>query len=296
MADASVPGSTKPRPRILSFAIGVVGGVLGLLPWLMGAWMRRDDASFAVLPISRDHATLLVSLVLLGGVFAGLAVHFLGRRRRTTGWPAALGVALVHLIAVGLRFSALADELRIGDGGDEKAMLYFAGMLAGTIAAVLAAQVGFHMASSPSAGVVSVGVALAAVPFATWVGRCFVAFAGEGSPPAFLPTLLHWLPAVIVGVALVWCGVRPVWRRIVAWVISLLSLWLALTLFMVIEYAFEMRELPAGATAREPARVLAMVLEETWFPVVVAFAIGIVGTAVRMLIEWGVSRGRVAAE
>ena len=93
MTDASVPEPTKARPRILSFAIGVAGGILGLMPWLMSAGTP--------LPISRDHATLLFSLVVLGGVFAGLAVHFLGRRRTTAGWPAALGVALVHLIAVG---------------------------------------------------------------------------------------------------------------------------------------------------------------------------------------------------
>ncbi len=169
-------------------------------------------------------------------------------------------------------------------------MIYFAGMLAGTLTAVLTAQLGFHMTSSPSPGVVSVGVALAAVPFATWVGRSFVAFAGEGSPPEYLPALLRWLPAVLVGAALVWCGVRPVWRRVVAWVMSLLALWLVSALFMTIEYAFGIRELPAGATAREPARVLLMVLEETWLPVVAAFVIAIVGTAVRMLIEWGVSR------
>ena len=295
MTDASVSGSTKPRPRILSFAIGVAGGILGLLPWVVGVWTLPDEVPFVVLPISQKQAILLFSLVVLGGVFAGVAVHFLRRRREIAGWPAALGVALVHLTAVALSFSPLADELRIGSSGDEKDLIYFAGMLAGTIAAVLAAQVGFHMTSSPSAGVVSVGVALAAVPFATWVGRCFVAFAGEGSPPTYLPTLLLWLPAVIVGVALVWCGVRPVWRRIVAWVMSLLALWLVSALFLVIEYAFGIRELPVGATAREPARVLAMVLEETWFPVVVAFVIGLVGTAVRMLIEWGMSRGRVAA-
>lgn len=290
MTDESVPGATKPRPRILSFAIGLAGGILGLLPWLVGAWTLPDEVPFVVLPISQKQSILLFSLVVLGGVFAGLAVHFLGRRRMTAGWPAALGVALVHLAAVALSFSALADLLRLGS--DEKDMIYFAGMLAGTLTAVLTAQLGFHMTSSPSPGVVSVGVALAAVPFATWVGRCFVAFAGEGSPPEYLPALVHWLPAVLVGAVLVWCGVRPVWRRVVAWVMSLLALWLVSTLFMVIEFAFEMRALPAGATAREPVRVLSMVLEETWLPVVVAFVIAIVGTAVRMLVEWGVSRRR----
>lgn len=295
MTDASVSGPSGPRPRILSLAIGVAGGILGLLPWPVSAWRLADSTPFVVLPISQERALLLFSLVVLGGVFAGLAVHFAGRRRGLAAWPAALGVASVHLIAVGLSFLELADELRLGSGGDEKELIYFGGMLAGTVAAVLTAQLGLHLTSHPSVGVVSVGIALAAVPFATWVGWWFVAF-GEVGSPTFLPTLMRWLPAVVVGAALVWCGVRPVWRRLVAWVMALLSLWGVSALFAAIEYALGIRDLPAGATAREPARVLAMVFEENWMPVVAAFAIAVAGTVVRMLVEWGVSRGRVPAE
>ncbi|MEV4776792.1 hypothetical protein [Microbacterium sp. LWH12-1.2] len=302
MTDESAVVATKRRPGILSFVIGIAGGILGLLPWLVGGgqlplqnlWAtttRPEDMPFALLPLSQYYATLLFSLVLLGGVFSGLAVHFLARGRGLAAWPGALGVLLVHLIAVVQSFGVLAEGLGIADGGDARAWLYFAGMLAGSIAAMLMAQLGFVMTSRRSVGVVSLGVALAAVPFASWVARWVVAFTGEVSPPEFLSTLVYWLPAVIVGAALVWGGVRPLWR-IIVWAVALLALWVVPALFTAIQYGLGMRVLKGDVVemAKASMEVFPLVLQEIWLPTVVALVIGVVGTVVRMLVGRGATR------
>lgn len=296
--------STESRPsraRALSFGVGVAGGILGLLPWVIGGGMlplqnlwatetMPDAMPFALLPVSQYFATLLFSLVLLGGVFAGLAVHVLARRRPVSAWPAALGVLLIHGIAAGQSFAVLADGLGL-DEGDTRVTLYFAGMLGGTIGSVVMAQVGFWMTSRRSVGVVSLGVALAAVPFASWMARWIVAFTGEMSLPSFVPTMVVWLPAVIVGAALVWCGVRPL-GRLVVWVVGLLALWMTPALFTALGYGLGMRVLQGDVVemAQAAAQVFPMALAEVWMPVALAAAIGVVGTVVREIMR---ARARV---
>lgn len=299
MTAASVTPPAPSRARLLSFALGLAGGVLALLPWLVGGgtlplqnlWATQtlpEDMPFVLLPLSQYFATLLFSLVLLGGVFAGLAVHVVGRRRRISAWPASLGVLLVQAIAVAQSFAVLADGLGLGSGGDRRATLYFAGLLGGTIAAVLLAQLGFWMTSRRSAGVAAFGAALAAVPFASWVARWFAALLGEVFLPAFLPSVVVWLPVVIVGLALVWCGVRPVWRLAV-WVVSLVTLWVMPALFTAIGAGLGMRVLQGDVVemARVAAQVFPLALAEVWMPPLVALGIAVVGTVVRLVVERG---------
>lgn len=295
MAEASVSADPPARSRILPFAIGIGGGVLGILPWVVGGgalplqnlWTAAtlpEAMPFVLLPLSQYLAMLLFSLVLLGGVFAGVAVHVVARRRAIAVWPAAFGVALVHLIAMVQSFGVLAGGL--GLGGDRRSMLYFAGMLGGAIAAALLAQLGLWMTSRRSVGVAALGVALAAVSFGSWVGRWFVAFTGEVTPPLFLPELLRWVPSIVVGAALVWCGIRPA-RRIAVWVVGLLSLWILPALFTAIQYGLGMRVLDGDVAemARVSVGLFPMVLAEVWLPVVVALAIAVVGTVVRWAVE-----------
>lgn len=295
MAEASVSADPPARSRILPFAIGIGGGALGILPWVVGGgalplqnlWAAAtlpEAMPFVLLPLSQYLAMLLFSLVLLGGVFAGVGVHVVARRRAIAVWPAAVGVALVHLIAMVQSFGVLAGGL--GLGGDRRSMLYFAGMLGGAIAAALLAQLSLWMTSRRSVGVAALGVALAAVPFGSWVGRWFVAFTGEVAPPLFLPELLRWVPSIVVGAALVWCGIRPA-RRIAVWVVGLLALWILPALFTAIQYGLGMRVLDGDVAemARVSVGLFPMVLAEVWLPVVVALAIAVVGTVVRWAVE-----------
>lgn len=302
MTDASVAPPAPSRARLLSFAIGVGGGILGLLPWLVGGgrlplqnlWATEtmpEDMPFVLLPLSQYAAMLLFVLVLIGGVFAGVAVHVLARRRAVAAWPASVGVLLVHLVAAVQSFAVLGGGLGLG-GGDSRTLVYFGGMLGGTVAAVLLAQLGFWMTSRRSVGIAALGVALAAVPFGTWFTRWFVAVTGEAFASAVLSDVGRWLPAVVVGVALIWCGVRPLWR-IIVWVVSLLVLWVLPALFGALQYGLGMRVLDGDIPEmmRASAQVFPMMLAVGWLPVIVALVIAVVGTVVRM----GVKRDRTDA-
>ncbi len=302
MTDASVAPAAPPHVRLLSFAIGVGGGILGLLPWFVGGgilplqnlWATEtmpEDMPFVLLPLSQYSAVLLFVLVLIGGVFAGIAVHVLARRRAVAAWPASVGVLLVHLIAAVQSFAVLGGGLELG-GGDSRTTVYFGGLLGGTIAAVLLAQVGFWMTSRRSVGIAAFGVALAAVPFGTWFTRWFVAVTGEAFASAVLSDVGRWLPAAVVGGALIWCGVRPL-RRLVVWVVSLLMLWVLPALFGALQYGLGMRVLDGDIPEmmRASVQVFPMMLTVGWLPVIVALVIAVVGTVVRM----SVARDRVDA-
>lgn len=290
-------GSKPSRARLLSFGIGIAGGILGLAPWLIGGgvlplqnlWATStmpEDMPFVLLPVSQYFASLLFSLVLMGGVFAGIAVHVVARRRRVSAWPAALGVLFVHVIAVVQSFGVLSEGLGLGSTEYSRVTLYFAGMLGGAIASALLAQLGFWMTSRRSVGVAAFGVALAAVPFGSWVARWVVAVTGEVSPPTFLSTVVVWLPAVVVGLALLWCGVRPLWRLAV-WVVSLLMLWVVPALITATGAGLGMRVLQGDLVemARVAVQVFPMALVIVWMPVVAALGMAVVGTVARMVVE-----------
>lgn len=100
-------------------------------------------------------------------------------------------------------------------------VLYFAGMLGGVIAGILLAQLGVWLTSRTSVTPVVLGIVLAAVPFASWVSTVITAFTTYMGYPQFISEVLRWLPAVIVGVTLAWCGMRPLVRLIVWAVVAL---------------------------------------------------------------------------
>lgn len=298
---------TPPRPRWLSFVVGVGGGILGLLPWLVGGgrmplqnlWAVEtmpESMPFVLLPVSQYLTLLLFSLVVIGGVFAGLAVHAIRRRARMAAWPGALGLLLVQVVATVQSFSVLHGGLGLNGGGDTRALVYFAGMLGGTIVTMLIAQVAFWMTAARSAGVASLGVALAAVPFANWAMRWVVAIAGgDAFVPMWATTVGRWIPAVVVGLALVWCGVCPLWRLIV-WAVALLALWIVPALYTAFSYGLGMRVLDGNVPEmlEAAAQVFPMALGIEWLPVVVAAAIGVVGVVGRMLVGRGRSVEAVA--
>ncbi|WP_141651254.1 hypothetical protein [Microbacterium sp. 3J1] len=286
---------TTPPARLLPFLVGVGGGLLGILPWLVGGarlplqnlWTvatMPDAMPIVLLPVNQYFAILLFSLVLLGGVFAGIAIRILSQRRTVAVWAAGLGVLAVHVIATLQSFVVVAGGLSLSY--DVRALVYLGGMLGGAVAAALLAQLGFWMTSRPSAAIAALGIALAAVPFGQWVARWFLAFTGDAFPPVFLPSLTTWIPAIVVGVALAWCGIRPAWR-IAVWIVSLLTLALLPSLFGAIQYGLGSRILGGNLVEMTAAsvQIFPMLLAEDGFlPVLVALVIGIVGTVVRMLV------------
>lgn len=286
--------SATPPARLLPFLVGVGGALLGLLPWLVGGarlplqnlWTvptMPDDMLIVLLPVSQYFAILLFSLVLLGGVFAGIAVRILSRRRAVAVWAAGLGVLALHVVATLQSFIAVASGLSLTD---TRSLIYLVGMLGGAVAAALLAQLGFWMTATRSTALAALAVALAAVPFGQWIARWFLAFTGDAFPPVFLPSLTTGIPVLVVGFALAWCGIRPLWR-IVVWVVSLHALAVLPALFDAILTGLSSRILGGDLVEMTAVSVQifpALLAEDGILPVVVALVIGIVGTVARMLV------------
>jgi hypothetical protein len=249
---ASAASKADQRERNLSpwtsALIGVLAGLLGLAPWLVtGARLPLQNLwatevlpaqmPVSLLPLSQYELTTLVALMTVGGALAGFTVRLCrpGRRRVAT-WSAAAGVLAVQGAATIQAFSVVRTGLASGSASD----LYFAGLLAGVIAAVAASVVALFLLASRSQPRVAVGVGLMAVPFASWAVEWVVNLSGVGNVPAAVPTIARWLPAVLVGLALAWCGFRPI-IRILVWAADLVLLWVVPALFISVNYVFGTR-------------------------------------------------------
>jgi len=296
-ATSAPESTTTARSRVSSafvgLGVGIAAGAVGLVPWLIGGgvlplqnlWATGtlpDDMPFALLPLSQYSAITVFVLILLGGVFAGLTVRLLARRREFSAWPAAIGLLIVHAFAVAQSFAVIADGL----GGGRREALYFVGLLGGAIFSVLLAQVAFWLGSRRSTGAVALAIGLAAAPFAVWIRQIAVIVGGPSGISIPMTELLRWMPALIVGLTLVWCGLRPA-RRIAEWLVVLIGLWVIPALFTTIQYGLGMRVLNGDLRemASASGQVFPLALGVEILPALVALALAVVGTAVNEIVR-----------
>lgn len=281
----------------IAFGVGILAAALGILPWLIGGgtlplqnlWVADtpwNDMPFALLPVSQYEATTIFVLLLMGGVFAGLAVHIIARRRTFAAWPAALGLFAVQLVAVVQSYTVVSNGLGLTNSLDRRTFVYFAGMLGGAIVALVVAQAAFWIASRRAIGPVALAIGLAAVPFAAWLSEATHSLIGASGIPMPALTALHWLPAVIAAAALVWCGVRPA-KRIAVWVAVLVGVWVIPALFTTIQYGLGMRVLHGDLRemASASGQVLPLALGEQLVPALVALALAVIGTVIVELVR-----------
>lgn len=286
----------KPGPltRILiGLAIGVVSGALGLAPWLatgarlplQNLWetsVLPADMPLSLLPISQYFATRIVAVLVVGGGIAGLAVRLVRSTLAVPSWTAAAGVGLVHGIALVQGFTVVAYGLGITRGSaDLRGLLYFGGMLGGTLAAALLAQAAFWHVSRRAVGAASLGLSLSAVPFASWVVDGIAMATGPAGLPADVLPVARWLPSILVGIVLGWCGVRPP-RRLAVWVVALAALWITPAMITALTYALGMRVLDGDLRemGEAAAQIFPLALGIGGPPVLLALVLGglIVGT------------------
>lgn len=249
------------RDIVRAVLIGLLGGLLGLAPWLVtgarlplqnlwGTEVLPDQMPLALLPLSQYELTTLVALLTVGGAAAGLAVRLWSpARRRLVTWCAAGGVLAVQLTATVQAFMVVGSGL----GPDPRSNLYLAGLLAGVVAAIVASTVALLLLAAKSRAAAALGVGLMAAPFTSWLGEWAGNLAGVGNVSPTLLTLLHWLPAVLVGAALAWCGLRPA-RRAVVWLVNLALLWVVPALFISVNYVLGTR-----APERDPQELALMI-------------------------------------
>lgn len=292
---AEKPPSALGRDVALAVLIGLLAGLLGLAPWLVtgaqlplqnlwGTEVLPQQMPLSFLPLSQYELTTLVALMTVGGAAAGLAVRLWSpARRRLATWCAAAGVLAVQATAAIQAFTVLSGGL----AGGTTSGVYFAGLLAGVTAAIAASLVALLLLASKSRALTALGIGLVAVPFGSWVGEWVENVAGAGSVPPAALTLLRWLPAILVGVALGWCGLRPA-RRAVVWLLDLALLWVVPAVFISVNYVLATR-----VPERDPQELALMVrqiLTATLGPaggagptVLMALLIALAGLGVRKL-------------
>ncbi|MBG6237228.1 hypothetical protein IWX78_000171 [Mycetocola sp. CAN_C7] len=293
----AVDMSTRRSSRILSgLAIGIAAALLGLLPWLatgaalplQNLWESNvlpENMPLALLPVSQYSAVRIVALLVTGGVIAGLATRLLRSSVGAASLAAAVGVLLVHAVAVVQSFIVVADGLGLGrQTADTRALLYLGGMLGGTVLAGVLAQAAFWLASRRAIGPASLGLTLSAVLVTSWVTDAVSGLSGPADAPALLSYVSRWLPAVLVGVVLGWCGIRPL-RRLAVWAVSLAVLWITPAFLTAVSYALGMRVLDGDlwAMAEAATQVFPLALGIGTLPVLLAFVIGVVLAGIRFL-------------
>lgn len=287
------PGHAPARDAVRGGLIGILAGLLGLGPWLItGAqlplqnlWASEaapDQMPLSLLPLSQYDLTTIVALLTVGGATAGLAVRLWSpARRRLAKWCAAAGV-------LGVQFTAAVQSFTVLDGGlaaGTMARLYFAGLLAGVVLSLAAALVALLLVSSRSRAVVALGVGLVAVSFASWLVEWVVGVVGPLNVPAAVPTAARWIPAILAGCALAWCGLRPA-RHAVVWLVDLVLLWVVPALFISVNYVLGTRV--AAGDLQEMLLMSRQILAATLGPaggalptVLLALAVALAGLGAR---------------
>lgn len=276
---------------LLAVVLGLLAGGVGLAPWLVDGmrlplqnlWASEtlpDDMPLTMLPLSQYLVFRLVALLAVGGLVAGLALRWWDPvRRRTAVVSVLVGLLLVQVWAAVQSFSVLNEGLEPGS----LSRLYADGLLAGTLATILAAVlVAFGVASRKEAPA-ALGIGVAAVPAGDWL----VAWADTVWPsfdlPVFVPFLAQWFPVLLVGLVLAWCPPNTP-GRVAVWIVDLALLWTVPVLVSAVSSALGTRVFWGDVSLMQPyaAAILrdGLAAPDSWYPVLLAAALGLAGAFV----------------
>ncbi|GAA3284711.1 hypothetical protein [Paenarthrobacter aurescens] len=288
---------TKGSDAARAWLIGLLAGVLGLSPWwitgarlpLQNLWATQvwpDHMPLALLPLSQYELTTIVALLTVGGAAAGLSIRIWSpARRRLVTWCGVGGVFTVQLVATIQSFSVLHQGLAPGS----MSSLYFGGLLAGVIGSMVAALVALVLISSRSTVKATIGCGLMAVPLTSWAVEWVVGVMGYINVPTAVPSIARWVPAILAGCALAWCGFLPA-RRLVAWVLNLAFLWVIPALFTSVQYVLGTRV--SAGDLPEMLLMSRQILAATLGPdggalptLLLAVVIGLLGVGVRAVVS-----------
>ncbi|MDI2034722.1 hypothetical protein [Paenarthrobacter nitroguajacolicus] len=290
----TVHGSAA-RDAAVALLIGVLAAALGLTPWwvtgatlpLQNLWANQvmpDQMPFSLLPLSQYEGITLIALLTTGGAIAGLAIRLWNPvHRGIAKWCAVGGVLFVQIAATVQSFMVLSNGL----AGGKLAALYFFGMLGGVVLSIIASMVAALLISAKSRATTALGVGLVAVPAASWAVQWAVGLAGRSNMPIEVSTIAHWVPAVLVGCALAWCGLKPT-RRVVVWVLNLVFLWVVPAVFTAVQSVLGTRviagDIPEMMLMGRQVLTAALGPDGGAGPtVLLALGVGLVGVAIRTI-------------
>lgn len=229
-ATARVHRQTRQLPLVACSLIGVVCAVVGLLPWVVTG-MRQphihnpwvigpipEQMPIVLLPFNPPALAVMAALLIVGGAVAGVVTRALHARLPRHGLTAImLGAVLVQLIAVVQTAAALGLDFRDLYRLTHYLTLSVLMILIGVLALTLISR-------APKAGAL-IGLGIGALLAGEWATASVVRVAMSGGD-AGLAVLeaMHWLPPVLIGVAIAWAGVNT-GGRVVAAITTVLGLW-----------------------------------------------------------------------
>lgn len=287
--------SSAAREAAVALSIGFLAAALGLTPWwitgaklpLQNLWANQvmpDQMPLALLPLSQYEVLTLIALLTTGGAAAGLVIRLWKPvHRGVATWCAVGGVLMVQVVATVQSFTALNNGLAGGRLTD----YYYFGLLAGVISSLAASLVALLLIAAKTRAIATLGIGLMAVPFTSWAVAWAVGVAGRQNLPIQVPAIAHWVPAVLVGCALAWCGLKPT-RRVVVWVLNLVFLWVIPAIFTAVQSVLGTRviagDIPEMVLMGQQVLTAALGPDGGAGPtVLLALGIGLVGVAVRTI-------------
>ena len=214
---------------------GTATAIAGLVPWLItgmrlpvqNLWASTvfpGQMPVALLPFSQYALTLIVALIVVGSTIAGVVA-----RSSRAQHPQFAVVSLVASVAV-VQVAALGQTtLTVLHGLRDTlaSTLYLAALVIGTAVSITVGLVLLVLiARAPAAGVV-VALSIAGIALESWLNALVLPFGVASTEPNFgLLAAIRWVPALVVGLAVVWAGIRSI-GRVIAAIIGLLVLWIA---------------------------------------------------------------------
>ena len=264
-APSSVPttsradsGGGRSVPGWAAFLAGAAAALVGLAPWLIsGARLPLQnlgeggipaEAPVVLLPFSQYMVTSIFAVLVVGGAVAGIAARALVARdgARAPAWWIGCGLATAQVFAVVQTVAVVSAGLR--DGRDSA--VYLVGIGSGVVVCLLISVGAFILiALAPRAGALF-GLSTGAIAVGLWLPIAVVDPISSMPAQLWLLRAIGYVMPILVGVAIVWAGVRTV-GRVVSALVSLVLVWLGPALTTALWSALGSRVL-----AREPAVML----------------------------------------
>lgn len=203
--------------------IGAASAVVGLLPWIVtgmrlplqnlwGTTTLPEEMLIGLLPFSQYAITRIAGIIVVGAATAGLVARSTRARQGRRGFAAlTAGVLVAQVIAIVQSAAVVGDGLRPG----RESLIYLVAVVAvATASFVVGALVLVLIARMPRAGAL-IGMSIAAVAVGWWGDALVVPDpVGVTETQMTLLGLLEWVPAILCGVAIAWCGINTVGRVI----------------------------------------------------------------------------------
>ena len=284
--------------RFACFRIGVAAALIGLLPWLItgmrlplqNLWATAtppEAMPIALLPLSQYSTTLIPGLLVTGACLAGLVARLLRNRMPRRG---TMLLALAVLLVFGV--AGVQASVVVADGLEQSqaAKFYLTALVAVTVVSIaMALAVLLLVARAPVPGA-TIAFSVGAIAAGIWLD---LLVAPAGSVPTDVTMWLigqtRWVPAVLVGLAIAWCGFRSA-GRIAAIVVSLLALWIgpaaitavsaAVGTRILLQYPAEMLDYGIGVFT-----MASSIPELVLPPILVAVVVAVIATLVRRFLR-----------